>query len=78
MKRRTRKMSKKFVEYIEEKITSGRPEEVEFNKTLLGLYDKGHVHVDMRDGEPFISITEKGEVAFLSEVALSFGDMIEA
>jgi hypothetical protein len=67
MKRRTRKMSKKFVEYIEEKITSGRPEEVEFNKTLLGLYDKGHV-----------SITEKGEVAFLSEVALSFGDMIEA
>jgi len=73
-----KKMSKKFVEYIEEKITSGRPEEIEFNKTLLGLYDKGHVHVEMRDGEAFIKITEKGENAFLSEIALSFGDMADA
>ena len=71
-------MNKSFTEYLEEKNSSGTPEEVELNKTLLDLYDKGHVHVEMRDGEAFISITQKGEVAYLSEVALSFGDVVEA
>jgi hypothetical protein len=71
-------MNNKFIQYIENKIANGVPEELEFDKTLLSLYKKGMLEVEMRDGEPFFGVSNKGEEAAMNEVALSFSDPGEA
>lgn len=71
-------MSKEVIDYIESRIKNGNPAEVEFDKTLLGLYKKGLVNIEMTDGEPLIQISEKGTDTYMQELALSFADMGEA
>lgn len=74
-------MNKEFLDYMEDKIRSGRngsPEEAEFDKILLGLYKKGLVDIKMQDGEPLIQISEKGEESYMQELALSFAGVVEA
>ena len=70
-------MSKEFIEYMEEKIEQNNLQEG-FDNTLLNLYKKGLIEVEMQDGEPLIKISEEGREAYLSEIALSFADIIEA
>jgi hypothetical protein len=77
-RRRMMKMNKEVVEYMENKIKNGPPEKVSFDKTLLGLYEKGFVDISMVDGEPLIKISKEGTDVYMSEVALSFADMAEA
>ena len=71
-------MKNEFINYIEKKIAEGSPIETELNETLLSLYKKGFVHVEMREGEPFISVSDEGQEVYLSELALSFADVVEA
>jgi hypothetical protein len=71
-------MNNEFIQYIEDKIANANPNEVGFDKTLLSLYRKGMLEVEMRDGEPFFSASDKGEEAAMNEVALSFSNPGEA
>jgi hypothetical protein len=73
-------MNNEFLQYIENKIADANPDdnELEFDRTLLSLYKKGMLEVEMCDGEPFFSISNKGEEAAMNEVALSFVDPGEA
>ena len=70
-------MSKEFIEYMEAKIEEDNLQDG-FDNTLLNLYKKGLIKVEMQDGEPLIQISEEGREAYLSEIALSFADVIEA
>jgi hypothetical protein len=71
-------MNDEFLQYIESKISNGSPEEVEFDKTLLSLYRKGLISVKMHEGEPLISMSDEGMDTYMSEVALSFAEPVEA
>jgi hypothetical protein len=70
-------MNKEFIEYMEAKIERDNLQDG-FDNTLLNLYKKGLIKVEMQDGEPLIQISEEGREAYLSEIALSFADIIEA
>ena len=78
MKMKSGMMNKEFLDYMEDKIRNGSPEEAEFDKVLLGLYKKGLVDIKMQDGEPLIQISEKGEESYMQELALSFAGVVEA
>jgi hypothetical protein len=65
-------MNNEFIQYIEDKIANANPNEIGVDKTLLSLYKKGMLEVEMRDGEPFFGVSDKGEEAAMNEVALSF------
>ena len=53
-------MNNEFIQYIENKIANGVSAELEFDKTLLSLHKKGMLEVEMMNGEPYFSISEKG------------------
>jgi hypothetical protein len=76
--KRSKKMNNEFIQYIENKIANGSPEEIEFDRTLLSLYKKGLISVKMREGELLIGISQTGTNAYMNEVALSFADPVEA
>jgi hypothetical protein len=67
-----------FLEYIKDKIENGNGDEAEFDKSLLSLYEKGFVEVEMQDGEPFFQISEEGMVAMLNDISLSLTNAVEA
>ena len=71
-------MNKEVIEYIENKIKNGSPEEANFDKTLLSLYQKGFVDIKMIEGEPLIKISKEGAEIYMSEVAMSLADVAEA
>ena len=67
-------MSKEFVEYIKEKIANiDNPFEAELNETLLSLYNRGFITVEMQEDEALISITDEGKRIMLDEAALKIG-----
>ena len=70
------KMNKEFIDYMEAKIAEENTDG--FDETLLGLYKKGLVDVEMVDGEPMIQVSQKGTETFMNEIALSFTDIVEA
>jgi ribonuclease HIII len=72
-------MNKEFIEYMKEKIANvDNTFEAELNTTLLNLYKKGLVTVEMRDGEAFISVSDEGKKTMLEEVAISLASAGEA
>jgi len=71
-------MNNEFIQYIEDKIANGNAEELTFDQTLLSLHKKGMLEVEMLDGEPYFSISEKGTEAAMNEVAMSIAEPIEA
>lgn len=70
-------MMTEFEEYIEEKIKNSNPMELEMNETILSLYKKGLIQVYMEEGEPMITVSEKGHELFLADFALSMMRPIE-
>lgn len=60
-----------FEEYMMEKIkeTTGNPIEDELNMTLMSLYKKGYINVDMTKEGPMISITASGERVSTEHIA---------
>lgn len=69
-------MNNEFLEYMKTKIAENNPDG--FDETLLNLYKKGLIEVEMKDGEPLIQISSKGTESFMNEIALSFVDTVEA
>jgi hypothetical protein len=74
--KRKNKMNNEFIEYMEAKIAENNPDG--FDETLLSLYEKGLIEVEMKDGEPMIQVSPKGTESFMNELALSFVDTVEA
>jgi len=75
-RKRSNKMNNEFIEYMEAKIAENNPDG--FDETLLSLYEKGLIEVEMKDGEPMIQVSQNGTEAYLTEVALSMADTVEA
>ena len=71
-------MNKEFIEYMETKIAESGYDPDGFDQTLLALYKKGLIEVEMQDGEPLIQISQNGTEAYMTEVALSLADTVEA
>tara|TARA_A200000159_G_scaffold161730_1_gene184181 strand:- start:2439 stop:2651 length:213 start_codon:yes stop_codon:yes gene_type:complete len=67
-----------FEEYMQMKINSSFFFEKEMNEAILSLYQKGLIEVDMRDGEPLISISKLGESAYASLILHYMAPMGEA
>jgi len=71
-------MNNEFLQYIENKIANDTNEELEFDQTLLSLHKKGMLEVEMLNGEPYFSISDKGKEAAVNELAMTLVDPIEA
>ena len=69
-------MNKEIIDYMEAKIAEENTDG--FDETLLGLYKKGLVDIEMVNGEPMIQVSQKGVETFMNEIALSFVDTVEA
>ncbi len=71
-------MNKEFIKYIEERISDPSNKESDFDEMMLSLYNRGMVDVQMLDGEPFFSITDKGFEASMMDASIRVSESIEA
>ena len=71
-------MNKEFITYIENKLAKGPYAEEEFDRTILSLCKKGMIDVEMLNGEPYFSLSDKGAETAMMEVSLLMSDNIEA
>jgi hypothetical protein len=76
--KRKNKMNKEFIEYMKTKIAENGYDPDGFDQTLLSLYKKGLIKVEMQNGEPLIQVSEDGTEAYMTEIALSLADTVEA
>lgn len=62
-----------FLKYMEIKAAEAPSDsyEKEMNEVLMSLYNKGLIDVVMEDGEPMISISDKGHESFLADYAMN-------